>query len=89
MTKEVRLKILGVEYTISTQADKEYAERVASYVNSKCHEAQRSLGSTSQTTIFALAALNIASDHLKLKESYELMIDQIESNHRKLAFLVQ
>ncbi len=88
MTRQVRLMIHGSEFTVHTLADKTHLETVAHYINSKCQEAERSLLSKSQTSIFALAALNIASDHLQLKESYELLLDRIEQNQKKLASLV-
>lgn len=87
MTRQVRLIIHGSEFTVHTLADKTHLETVAHYINSKCQEAERSLLSKSQTSIFALAALNIASDHLQLKESYELLLDRIEQNQKKLASL--
>ena len=79
--------IHGREFTVHTLADETHLETVAHYVNSKCQEAERSLLSKSQTSTFALAALNIASDHLQLKESYELLLDRIEQNQKKLASL--
>ena len=88
MAQQVRLMIHGREFTVHTLADETHLETVAHYVNSKCQEAERSLLSKSQTSIFALAALNIASDHLQLKESYELLLERIEQNQKKLASLV-
>lgn len=87
MTRQVRLMIHGREFTVHTLADETHLETVAHYINSKCQEAERTLLSKSQTSIFALAALNIASDHLQLKESYELLLDRIEQNQKKLASL--
>ena len=84
MTRQVRLMIHGSEFTVHTLADKTHLETVAHYINSKCQEAERSLLSKSQTSIFALAALNIASDHLQLKESYELLLDRIEQNQKSI-----
>lgn len=88
MARQVRLMLHGREFVVHTLADETHLERVAQYVNSKCQEAERSLLSKSQTSIFALAALNIASDHLQLKQSYELLLEQIEHNQKKLASLV-
>jgi len=87
LTRQVRLIIHGSEFTVRTLADETHLETVAHYINSKCQEAERSLLSKSQTSIFALTALNIASDHLQLKESYELLLDRIEQNQKKLASL--
>lgn len=88
MARQVSLMLHGREFTVQTLVDEKHLETVAQYVNSKCQEAERSLLSKSQTSIFALAALNIASDHLQLKESYALLLERIEQNQIKFASLV-
>jgi len=77
--------IHGREFTVQTLANKTHLEAVAQYVNSKCQEAEKSVLSKSPTSIFALAALNIASNHLQMRESYELLLERIEQNQKKLA----
>ena len=56
LARQVRLMLHGREFVVHTLADETHLERVAQYVNSKCQEAERSLLSKSQTSIFALAA---------------------------------
>ncbi|UCG11666.1 MAG: cell division protein ZapA [Deltaproteobacteria bacterium] len=88
MIRQVKVSILGQEYTIHTRADKEYVEKVAKHVASKCQEAKDSLRSSSLVTIAILAALNIANDYLQMKEAYEHLLAKIESKHEKLATLI-
>ena len=89
MTQQVKVGILGQEYTIHTQADRAYVEKVAQHVASKCQEAQNSLRSSSLVTISILAALNIASDYLQMKEAYDQLLARIETKQEKLKLLIQ
>ena len=85
MIEQVKVGILGQEYTIHTKANKAYVEKVAQHLASKCQEAQDRLRSSSLTTIALLAALNITSDYLQVKEDYEQLVNQIESKQEKLS----
>lgn len=85
MVQQVKVGILGQEYTIHTKADKAHVERVAQHLASKCQEAQNRLRSSSLATIALLAALNITSDYLQKEEAYEQLVDRIESKQKKLS----
>jgi cell division protein ZapA (FtsZ GTPase activity inhibitor) len=88
LVQQVKVGILGQEYTIHTKADRAYVEKVAQHVASKCQEAQNRLHSSSLSTIALLAALNITSDYLQIKEAYEQLVDRIESKQEKLSSLL-
>ena len=70
MIRQVKVGILGQEYTIHTKADREYVEKVVDHLASRCQEAESSLRSSSQATIALLAAMNITSDYLQLKKAH-------------------
>jgi cell division protein ZapA (FtsZ GTPase activity inhibitor) len=57
------VKILGTEYRLRSDADAEHLQQVADCVDRAMREAQRSAPDTQSAAI--LAALNIASDHLR------------------------
>ena len=88
MVQQVKVGILGQEYTIHTKADRAYVEKVAQHVASKCQEAQNRLHSSSLSTVALLAALNITSDYLQIKEAYEQLVDRIESKQEKLSSML-
>jgi len=88
LVQQVKVGILGQEYTIHTKADRAYVEKVAQHVASKCQEAQNRLHSSSLATVALLAALNITSDYLQMKEAYEELVDRIESKQEKLSSLL-
>jgi cell division protein ZapA (FtsZ GTPase activity inhibitor) len=85
LIQQVKVAILGQEYTIHTKADKEYVEKVAKYLALKCQEAQNRLRSSSLVTIALLAALNITSDYLQVKEAHEELLARIESKQDRLS----
>jgi cell division protein ZapA (FtsZ GTPase activity inhibitor) len=88
LTRRIKVGILGKEYVLDTRADDTHVEEVRRYVNAQCEEAKRSAGSSSPATILALAALNIASDYLKMKESHENLLDRIEREEEKLSSIM-
>jgi cell division protein ZapA len=88
LVQQVKVGILGQEYTIHTKADRAYVEKVAQHLTSKCQEAQIRLHSSSLATIALLAALNITSDYLQMKEAYEQLVDRIESKQEKLSSML-
>jgi cell division protein ZapA (FtsZ GTPase activity inhibitor) len=84
LIQQVKVGILGQEYTIHTKADRAHVERVAKHLTSKCQEAQNKLRSSSLATIALLAALNITSDYLQVKEAHEQLLARIESKQDRL-----
>jgi cell division protein ZapA len=85
LTRRVKVGILGQEYVLHTQGDDAHVEEVTRYLNSRCEEARRATGATSSATILALAALNIASDYLRMKESHERLLARIERQQERLS----
>ena len=63
----IAIKILGKEYRIKTDADPAHIERVGAYVDRVLADIQRGTPDTQDAAI--LAALNIASELLQLRES--------------------
>jgi cell division protein ZapA (FtsZ GTPase activity inhibitor) len=85
LTRRVKVGILGEEYVLHTQGDDAHVEDVSRYLNSRCEEARRATGPSSPAAILALAALNIASDYLRMKESHERLLQRIERQQEKLS----
>ena len=63
----IPVKILGKEYRLKTDADPAHVQKVADYVDGVLHE----LGPQNPDSLDAaiLAALNIASDFIRLRDS--------------------
>jgi len=58
----VKVEIYGSEYRIRGDADPDYIQEIAHYVDSKMREIAHSSGIMSQSRIAILAALNIADE---------------------------
>jgi len=85
LTRRVKVGILGEDYVLHTRGDDAHVEEVTRYLNSRCEEARRATGASSPATILALAALNIASEYVKMKESYEQLLERIERQQDRLS----
>jgi cell division protein ZapA (FtsZ GTPase activity inhibitor) len=67
----VEIKILGHEYRLKSDADPEHLQTVASYVDSVLRELRQSTTDTQDAAI--LAALNIASELLRIRKAHEIV----------------
>jgi cell division protein ZapA (FtsZ GTPase activity inhibitor) len=74
----VTVKILGQEYRIRSEAGPEHLEEVARYVDRVLRQLQERFGSDTQGAAI-LAALNIASDLLQMRELAAVRPDRVRS----------
>ena len=64
----VTVKIFGSEYTLKGDADSEYVQKVASFVDDRMNEVARSSSVASTAKVAILAAVNIADELLRSQE---------------------
>jgi cell division protein ZapA (FtsZ GTPase activity inhibitor) len=76
--RSVTVKILGHEYRIRSDADQEHLEEVARYVDRVLRQIQDRAGSDTQGAAI-LAALNIASDLVRMRELAAVRPERIRS----------
>ena len=63
--KLVNVRIFGQEYPIRASSNEDYIKEVASYVDKKMHEVQRSVPSSMNASKIAiLAAMNLSLIHI-------------------------
>ena len=77
MENRVNIHIGGADYTLTAEESPSYMEKVASYVNDKMTELMNS-NKVGRTDAAILAALNIADELMKEKESGEHLRNQIK-----------
>jgi cell division protein ZapA (FtsZ GTPase activity inhibitor) len=82
-------KILGEEYKIKTDMDKERAVRITNYVNKKIELIAEKVGYASQTKIAVLSALHIAIELFQEKTNNEQIEKQIEKAFKKLSHALE
>jgi cell division protein ZapA len=81
----VEIKILGQTYTVKTDAEEDYIQEVARYVNEKMDEVLKKTRSVSTLNVAILTALNIADDLLKEKEKRIGLLQEVEIKSKDLA----
>jgi cell division protein ZapA len=84
MKKALDVEILGQKFTISSEADEGYMLRVAGYVDEKMQELQRSPKPVTHSNIAMLAALNIADEYHRLKDTHEAILNKLNQLSKKL-----
>ncbi len=81
----VKVNIYGTEYPVKGEADTQYIEEVAAYVDSKMQEVARSLTVKSTTKVAVLAALNITDEFFQARSSHSEEESELESRISALA----
>jgi cell division protein ZapA len=84
MERLVEIKILGQTYTVKTDADEDYIQEVARYVNEKMDEVLKKTRSVSTLNVAILTALNIADDLLKEREKRKGLLQEVENKTKDL-----
>jgi cell division protein ZapA len=80
----VEIKIFGQTYTVKTDAEEDYIQEVAKYVNEKMEEVLKKTKSVSTLNVAILTALNIADDLLKEKEKRISLLREVEAKSKDL-----
>lgn len=76
--RSVRVQILGDEHIIKGQASTEYIENLASVVNSRLEEVQKSNPLLPRHRVAILVAINLANELEKLRADHEDLLALLE-----------
>jgi cell division protein ZapA len=68
MENKVKVNIYGNEYNIKGDADPEYIQKLAEYINKRMVETGRNIANGNVLQIAILTALNIADEYFQLQE---------------------
>ncbi len=74
----VKVNIFGTEYPIKGDSDANYIQDVASYVNNKMIEIEKSLTVKSSLKVAILAALNIADELYKERSEKNNFLESVD-----------
>ena len=75
----VKVTIYGTEYPVKGDADPDYIQEVAAYVDSKMREVANSLTVKSTTKVAILAALNITDELFSRRRSDDEESEELET----------
>lgn len=84
MEKSIEVNIFGHDYTVKTDADTEYIQEIASYVDEKMGEIVRNTKTVSTLNVAILAALNIADDFFKEVKKREKLMAEVEHRSEEI-----
>jgi cell division protein ZapA len=85
MKKALDVEILGQRFTISSDAEEGYMLKVASYVDGKMQELMQASKPVAKTNVAMLAALNIADEFHRLKDSHEAVLNRLDQLSRRVS----
>ncbi len=85
MKKALDVEILGQKFTISSDAEEAYMLEVAGYVDGKMQELMQASRPVAKTNVAMLAALNIADEFHRLKDSHEAILNRLDQLSKKIS----
>jgi len=85
MKKALDVEILGQKFTISSDAEEGYMLKVAGYVDGKMQELMQASRPVAKTNVAILAALNIADEFHRLKDSHEAILNRLDQLSKKIS----
>jgi cell division protein ZapA len=85
MKKALDVEILGQKFTISSDAEEGYMLKVAGYVDGKMQELIQATKPAAKANVAMLAALNIADEYHRLKDSHEAILQRLDILSKKLS----
>lgn len=86
--QNVRIEIFGKEYNIRGQADPQYIQRVAAYVDQKMREINEKLPLPSLSQVAILASLNIADELLRERDERQRSANTVREKAGQLEELL-
>lgn len=89
MKKSYKIRILGQELSVLSDAEDEHVANVVQFVNKKIEEVLQARDGLKTLNVAILAALNISEELLKLKGINRELYDQLESRAEKLIQLIE
>jgi cell division protein ZapA len=89
LKKRFRIRILGQELSVLSDARDDHVADVAQYINEKVEEVKKVSSNQTTLNISLLVALNIADEYLKLKNEKEDIYRQLEIKSEKLISFIE
>ena len=82
--ENVTITILGKEYSIKSDVEKESLDRIASHLNKKVDEIMQTSRTAAAHNVLILAAMNIADEYFREKNLNQELISYVEGKSEQL-----
>jgi cell division protein ZapA len=89
LKKSYKIRILGQELSVLSDAEDEHVANVVQFVNKKIEEVLQARDGLKILNVAILAALNISEELLKLRGINNELCDQLEGRAEKLIQLIE
>lgn len=89
MRKSYKIRILGQELSVLSDAEDEQVANVVQFVQKKIEEVLQATDGLKTLNVAILAALNISEELLKLRGVNEELCEQLEGRAEKLIQLIE
>ena len=89
MRKSYKIRILGQELSVLSDAEDEQVANVVQFVHKKIEEVLQASDGLKALNVAILAALNISEELLKLRGVNKELCEQLESRAEKLIQLIE
>ena len=82
--KRVKINVLNNEYQIKTDAEEDYVQEIAGYLEDRVREVSPQVGAIVVPRPFLLATLKIADDYFRLRREFEEFKNRAEERSKNL-----
>ncbi len=86
--KRIKVNILNNDYILKTDAEEEYVQEIAKYIEHKVREITKGDNSIVAPQPFLLATLKITDEYFRLKREFEEYKDRAEQRSQELVELL-
>lgn len=85
MKRAIEVEIMGEKLTLRSDAEESYVRKVAGYVDRKMQEVLKTARPVAKSSVAMLAALNIADEHQRLKDNYDVVSQRLNLLLKRLS----
>jgi len=87
--KRLKIRFMDADYIIKTDADEDYVQKIASYVEQKVKDISTQENNMVVPNALLLAMLKITDDYFKLLKDFEEFNDGAEERSRRLVQILE
>lgn len=84
LAENIKINILGKEYSIRSDVEDDYVSQIGTYLNHKIEEVLKTTKTVATLNVLILAAMDIANDYFRVKNSQEKLTTMVEEKTARL-----
>lgn len=88
MTETFPITVMGQKFLLKGAYEKEYIQRVETYINQKIDEVKKEGGTPDSYSLMILVALNLVDDCLQREQQMKKLLEDVEQHTSRLIKLI-